>query len=157
MASDLGNGKDAYEKQKQLVFTSLLIRFGWVVVVLLVAFRLSSEPLSLDTDRVVHRERRTVTLNDGKTEMPLLGLGTWRAEPGVVAEAVTSAVSLGYTHIDCADRYGNQREIGGALQAMRDDSEKLQKPLFVTSKLWNTDHAPERVRPAVVRMLKELR
>lgn len=50
-------------------------------------------------------------LNNGK-EMPLLGLGTWKSESGVVGAVVEKALELGCRHIDCAAIYGNEKEIG---------------------------------------------
>ena len=71
---------------------------------------------------------------------------------------VFSAIKHGYTLIDCAARYNNEKEIGKAL----DDAIRVQKiikrdDIFITSKLWNTDHSPKDVRPAVQRTLKDLK
>ncbi len=96
-------------------------------------------------------------LPDG-TEMPALGLGTYGSDhysPETVANAVLEAVRLGYRHIDCAAVYANQNQIGMALQqAMKTGVAREQ--LFITSKLWNDQHAAENVIPACKKTLEEL-
>ncbi len=90
------------------------------------------------------------------TDMPVIGLGTWRAAPGQVYSAVRWAIKLGYRHIDCASIYGNEAEIGQALKDAVNEGDIKRKELFVTSKLWNDSHAPEDVRPALEKTLKDL-
>lgn len=87
--------------------------------------------------------------------VPVLGLGTWKSQPGVVKSAVESAIDAGYRHIDCAYVYGNEKEIGEALKKKIDEGLD-RKELFVTSKLWNTKHAAADVRPALMNTLKDL-
>ncbi|XP_024134603.1 aldo-keto reductase family 1 member A1-B isoform X1 [Oryzias melastigma] len=95
-------------------------------------------------------------LNTGR-KMPLVGLGTWKSEPGKVKQAVTCALEAGYRHIDCAAIYGNETEIGEALQEMLGPSKPLRREdVFITSKLWNTRHHPEDVEPALLKTLKDL-
>jgi len=88
--------------------------------------------------------------------IPLLGLGTWKSKPGEVKAAVEAAIDCGYRHIDCAYVYGNEKEIGEALQKKFEEGLD-RKDLFVTSKLWNTKHSSEDVRPALMNTLKDLR
>lgn len=92
-----------------------------------------------------------------KQKMPLIGLGTWKSEPGQVKAAVKYALSVGYRHIDCAAIYGNETEIGEALKENVGPSKAISREdLFVTSKLWNTKHHPEDVEPALRKTLAEL-
>ena len=77
---------------------------------------------------------KTLTFDNGD-RIPQLGLGTWKAEPGQAGEAVRTAIALGYRHIDCAHIYGNEAEIGGALQAAFDSGEVTRDELWITSKL----------------------
>ena len=88
--------------------------------------------------------------------MPSLGLGTWKAAPGEVGQAVRDALELGYRHIDCASIYGNEAEIGAALQQAFRAGVVNREAIWVTSKLWNDCHEPEQVRPALLRSLQSL-
>ena len=99
---------------------------------------------------------RTIALANGDA-MPALGLGTWRAEPSAVATAVRQALELGYRHIDAAAIYGNEAEIGAALEQAFADGVVRREDLWITSKLWCDCHAPEDVRPALERTLADLR
>lgn len=98
-------------------------------------------------------EIMSLKLNSG-FDMPALGLGTWRSETASVGEAVRYALELGYRHIDCAHIYGNEVEIG---KVFNDSfSELSREKVFITSKLWNTDHKPEDVEKACKLTLKNL-
>jgi alcohol dehydrogenase (NADP+) len=95
------------------------------------------------------------TLHSGAI-MPGLGLGTWNSDPGVVGGAVKAAIEIGYRHIDCAHIYGNEKEIGLSLKEVFKTSTIQREELFITSKLWNTDHAPSDVEPALRNTLADL-
>jgi len=89
--------------------------------------------------------------------MPALGLGTWQAPKGEVGDAVREAIRCGYRHIDCAAVYGNEKEIGEALQAAFRAGEVRREELWITSKLWNNRHGHHNVRPAIEKTLADLR
>lgn len=99
---------------------------------------------------------KSLQLSSGH-QIPALGLGTWKADPGQVGEAVKHAIRLGYRHIDCAAIYGNEAEIGIALAELFAAGEIKREELWITSKLWNNCHAPEHVLPAIQKTLSDLR
>ncbi|ASK36111.1 aldehyde oxidoreductase [Alcanivorax sp. N3-2A] len=99
---------------------------------------------------------RTLDFANGDT-LPMLGLGTWKSKPGEVYEAVKAAISLGYRHIDCAHIYGNEAEVGQALEEAISGGTVRREQLWITSKLWNNAHAPEDVQPALRETLANLR
>ena len=96
-----------------------------------------------------------VKLND-EVRVPVIGLGTWKANPGEVYQAIRWAIKLGYQHIDCAPIYGNEKEIGQALHDAMSEGDIRRKDLFVVSKLWNDSHAEEDVLPALQQTLNDL-
>jgi len=88
----------------------------------------------------------------------VLGLGTWRSDKGKVKDAVLEALRVGYVHVDAAQVYENQEEVGEGLhEAKSKGFIKDFSDVWITSKLWNTDHRPEHVRPACDRILRELK
>ncbi|XP_017889543.1 aldose reductase-like [Ceratina calcarata] len=99
----------------------------------------------------------TITLSNGQ-RCPVLGLGTWQAgdDPSVVEQAVRDAVDAGYRHFDCAYIYGNEKEIGKALQDKIAEGVVKREDLFITTKLWNTSHKREDVVPVCKRSVKNL-
>lgn len=96
-----------------------------------------------------------VKLNDER-EIPIIGLGTWRANPGEVYQAVRWAIKLGYRQIDCASIYGNEPEVGQALHDAMQEGDIKREDLFITSKLWNDSHKEEDVSAALRKTLKDL-
>src|SRR5260370_34353662 len=100
--------------------------------------------------------QKIVTLNDGN-KIPTIGLGTWKAAPHEVGEAVRFALTKAdYHHIDCASIYLNEKEIGDVFNDGIGKQVK-RKEWFITSKLWNTDHRPEDVERAYKKALSDLR
>lgn len=89
-------------------------------------------------------------------EMPALGLGTWKSNPGEVKNAVKMAIKAGYRHIDCAFIYGNEAEIGQALSECFSEGLVTREELWITSKLWNDAHAKADVIPALKTSLSNL-
>jgi len=97
----------------------------------------------------------SATLHTG-AKMPLLGLGTWKSKPGEVKAAVEHAIKVGYRHIDAAFVYGNENEVGEGLQAAMATG-VTREEIFVTSKLWNTRHHAEDVKPSLMESLQALK
>jgi alcohol dehydrogenase (NADP+) len=95
-------------------------------------------------------------LNNGAGHIPALGFGTLIPDPAVTITATRDALAAGFRHFDCAERYGNEREVGTALQAGLAAGGISREDIFVTTKLWNTNHRPERVEPAFEASLDRL-
>jgi alcohol dehydrogenase (NADP+) len=89
-----------------------------------------------------------VPLNHGAGQMPALGFGTLIPDPALTITATADALQAGFRHFDCAERDRNEREVGGALQAGLAAGNIACDYIFVTTKLWNSNHRPERVEPA---------
>lgn len=88
--------------------------------------------------------------------IPTVGYGTWRL-PGDTAEDLTAtAIKNGYRHIDCAMVYGNEKEVGKGISKAISDKVVKRDDLFITSKLWNTDHAAKDVAAACRKTLEDL-
>ncbi|KAK7408522.1 mitochondrial glycerol dehydrogenase Gld1 [Neonectria punicea] len=99
---------------------------------------------------------RTAKLNSGHT-IPLLGYGTWQSAPGEVGTGVFEALKAGYRHLDLAKIYQNQREVGeGIKKALAEVPGLKREDIFITSKLWNNSHEPEKVEAALDDTLEEL-
>ena len=89
--------------------------------------------------------------------MPAMGLGTWQMAGEVATNAVKSAIELGYRHLDCAAVYGNEKDIGVALEDTFSGSSVDRDDVWVTSKLWNNRHQPDLVESALRETLADLR
>src|SRR6202000_152190 len=98
-----------------------------------------------------------IPLSRGAGQMPALGFGTLIADLTVTVTATRDALQAGFRHFDCAERYLNEREVGEALRAGLAAGGIAREDIFVTTKLWNTNHRPERVEPAFEASLDRLR
>jgi 2,5-diketo-D-gluconate reductase A len=76
-----------------------------------------------------------VEMNDGRA-IPVIGFGVWQVPDDVVVDATLKALEVGYRHIDTAYLYHNERGVGEALKRCGLDRDDI----FVTTKVWNTDH-----------------
>jgi diketogulonate reductase-like aldo/keto reductase len=103
--------------------------------------------------------QRKTTMNDtlryttiqsvhGAGATPALGFGTLIPDPVVTRQATRAALEAGFRHLDCAERYRNETAVGDAIQDAVKAGTLRREDLFVTTKLWNTNHRPERVKPA---------
>jgi aldehyde reductase len=99
---------------------------------------------------------RKIPLAQGAGDMPALGFGTLIPDPAETITATRYALEAGFRHFDCAERYRNEREVGQALQAWLTAGGIAREDLFVTTKLWNSNHRPGRVEPAYEASLERL-
>ena len=92
----------------------------------------------------------------GNSSMPAVGLGLWKIDRSDTATVVRDAIEVGYRHLDCACDYGNELEVGAGLRNALSSGLCTRDELWVTSKLWNTYHRAEHVRPACEKSLQDL-
>lgn len=98
--------------------------------------------------------QKTIKLNSGY-DIPTLGLGTWKSLPNQVGQAVRYALTeAGYIHIDGAMIYRNEPEVGKAYAEVFKSIKR--EDIFITSKLWNTNHASQNVEAACRQTLQDL-
>jgi diketogulonate reductase-like aldo/keto reductase len=89
-----------------------------------------------------------IPLNNGSGAMPAVGFGTLIPDPFATRQATKTALEAGFRHFDCAERYRNEEAIGEAMQEMFKAGRIRREDVFITTKLWNTNHRPERVKSA---------
>src|SRR5262245_15293228 len=104
-----------------------------------------------ESHRIVEpRSSHLIRLNDGNS-IPILGLGVYQSMPGTEAyQAMLDALELGYRHIDTAAIYGNEADVGRAIR----DSKIPRSQIFVTTKLWVSDHGYDSALKAFDKSLK---
>ena len=91
---------------------------------------------------------RKIPLNHGSGALPAVGFGTLIPDPVATRQSVKTALEVGFRHFDCAERYRNEAVIGEAMQEVFKAGAIKREDVFITTKLWNTNHRPERVKPA---------
>jgi len=97
-----------------------------------------------------------IPLNHGSGMIPAIGFGTLIPDPVVTKQATRAALEAGFRHFDCAERYRNETAVGEAIQEAFQAGTLKRQDLFVTTKLWNTNHRPERIKPAFEASLRRL-
>jgi len=97
-----------------------------------------------------------MALNNGSGTIPALGFGTLIPDPIAPRNATKAALEAGFRLLDTAERYRTEREVGEAIQEVFKEGRINREDVFVITKLWNTNHRPERVKPAFEASLKRL-
>jgi alcohol dehydrogenase (NADP+) len=98
------------------------------------------------SDSIAHRE---FPLREGAGTMPALGFGTLIPDAAETRTATRTALETGFRHLDCSERYRNEEQVGQAIREAIQADWLDRNQLFVTTKLWNNNHRPERVQPAI--------
>ena len=97
-----------------------------------------------------------IPLKHGSGAIPAVGFGTLIPDRLATAQATTTALKVGFRHFDCAERYRNEDAVGDAMQTVFKTGVIRREDVFVTTKLWNTNHRPERVKAAFEGSLRRL-
>src|SRR5690349_22958736 len=97
-----------------------------------------------------------MALNNGSGAIPALGFGTLIPDPVATRNATKAALEAGFRLLDTAERYQTEKEVGDAMQEVFKKGKIKREDVFVVTKLWNTNHRPERVRPAFEASLEKL-
>jgi diketogulonate reductase-like aldo/keto reductase len=97
-----------------------------------------------------------IALGNGYCAIPALGFGTLIPDPTATRNATRAALETGFREIDTAERYGTETQVGEALKEAFEAGRIRREDVFVATKLWNTNHRPERVKPAFLASLRRL-
>ena len=89
-----------------------------------------------------------IPLAHGSGAIPAVGFGTLIPDALATKQATKTALEVGFRHLDCAERYRNEEAVGDAMQAAFGEGKIRREDIFVTTKLWNNNHRPERVEAA---------
>ncbi len=97
-----------------------------------------------------------IPLAHGSGAIPAVGFGTLIPDPVVANQAIKVALEVGFRHFDCSERYRNEHVVGNAMGETFKAGTARRGDVFVTTKLWNSNHRPERVKPAFEASLRRL-
>ena len=97
-----------------------------------------------------------LALSNGSGAIPALGFGTLIPDPIATRNATKAALETGFRGLDTAERYGTEKQVGEAMKEVFEAGKIKREDVFVATKLWNTNHRPERVKPAFEASLKIL-
>lgn len=97
-----------------------------------------------------------IPLRNGTCAMPALGFGTLIPDRVATHNATRAALEVGFRALDTAERYGTEKEVGEAMKEVFNAGKIRREEVFVATKLWNTNHRPERVKPAFEASLRKL-
>jgi diketogulonate reductase-like aldo/keto reductase len=97
-----------------------------------------------------------IPLAHGSGAIPAVGFGTLIPDPAVTKQATRTALEAGFRSFDCAERYRNEDAVGAAMYEVFEAGRIKREDVFVATKLWNTNHRPERVKPAFEGSLRRL-
>jgi alcohol dehydrogenase (NADP+) len=92
---------------------------------------------------------RKMPLRGGAGVMPALGFGTLIPGAADTTNATRTALQVGFRHFDCSERYRSEQQVGDAIREVIQTERINRSDLFITTKLWNNNHRPERVQPAI--------
>lgn len=92
-----------------------------------------------------------VALNNG-VKVPILGFGVYQVPPEATKQAVLDALKVGYRHIDTAQAYGNEKEVGEAIK----ESGIPREELFITTKVWLSNYGYEKAKASIDRSLARM-
>ena len=92
---------------------------------------------------------RKLPLRGGAGTIPALGFGTLIPDATGTRNATRTALECGFRHFDCSERYRNEEQVGQAIGEAIQAGWVSRNDLFITTKLWNNNHRPERVQPAI--------
>jgi diketogulonate reductase-like aldo/keto reductase len=99
---------------------------------------------------------KTIPLAHGSGAIPVVGFGTLIPDRVAAKQAIKAALEVGFRHLDCAELYRTEDLAGEAMREAFQAGTLRREELFVTSKLWNNNHRPERVKPALEASLRRL-